>query len=118
MNTTIEMEGDQSNTRFRDRPLGNVPKLMSLDKAENKASRDAINRHIYALRHLVRTNDVDTDPKYEFVMLCVRPMRYGGTGIPHTAPPEERPRATRCGHRRAVKPSDIWDGLQEKGSAP
>ena len=48
LNTTIEMEGGRTNTRFCDRPPGNLPRLMSLDEAGNKALRDAVNCHIYA----------------------------------------------------------------------
>lgn len=145
LNATIEMEGGRTNTRFRDRPPGNLPRLMSLDEAGNKALRDAVNRHIYATRHLVRANDVETDPKYEFcdvvrasraIRRCWDPAHGPTGGAPSNDTIVESHRrvwgkhlgeirankgrmvGARSGHRRAEKPSDNWGGLREKGSAP
>ena len=143
LNATIEMEGGRTNTRFRDRPPGNLPRLMSLDEAGNKALRDAVNRHIYATRHLVRANDVETDPKYEFcdvvcasgaIRRCWDPAHdpTGGGPLSGTIVKSHRRvwgkhldeiRANKgcmvgasSGHRRAEKPSDNWSRLRERGS--
>ena len=64
MNAKIEVEGGKTTNRFADRPPGNMLRLMSLDEAGIKALIDVVNRHIHATDHLVRSHDVETDPKY------------------------------------------------------
>ena len=118
---------------------------MSLDEDGNKALRDAVNHHIYATRHLVRTNDVKTDPKYECCDVVRASRAIQQSWDPAHGPTEGAPSSNtvveshqrvwgkhlgeirankgrmvgaRRGHRRAEKPSDNWGGLQEKGSAP
>ena len=65
LNERIELEGAQFNTRYANRPPGNLPRLMSLDKYANNALVVATNDHVSATRDLLRGLDVATDPKFE-----------------------------------------------------
>ena len=93
MNDAITVDG-RVTTRYRGRPPGNLPRLMSLDKFRNKALMDCVNCHISATKRLERGPDPATDPKYEFcdavrasraVLRCWDPAHGPNGGAPMSA---------------------------------
>ena len=66
MNDSLTGANDKATTRFKNRPPGNLPRLMGLDESGNKNLMDCVNRHISATKRLSRGPDVATDPKSEF----------------------------------------------------
>ena len=64
LNDFITADGETT-TRYRGRPPGNLPRLMSLDECGNKNLMDCVNSHVSATKKVVRAQDVNTDPKFE-----------------------------------------------------
>ena len=57
---------DTVTIRYIDRLLGNLPRLMALDKFGNNSLMYCVNQHISATKQLEHGPDVATDQKYEF----------------------------------------------------
>ena len=66
LNDSLTGLNHKATTRFKNRPPGNLPRLIGLDKFGNKNLMDCVNRHISATKRLPRGPDVATDPKFEF----------------------------------------------------
>ena len=66
LNDSLAGVNNKAMTRFKNRPPGNLPWLMSLDEFGNKNLMDCVNRHISATKRLPHRPDVATDPKFEF----------------------------------------------------
>jgi hypothetical protein len=66
LNDVIEVEESKPITRFSNWPLGDLPRLVSLNECVNKNLMICVNRHISAKKQINRGPGVATDLKYEF----------------------------------------------------
>lgn len=143
LNDSIFIDGKE-NHRFRGRPPGNLPRLMSLDEFGNKNLMDCVNRHVSATKGMERGPDVSTDPKYEFcdpvrasraLLRCWNPelgtrggapssetiiaghKRVWGRHLGEIRAAKGRLVGGRMGHRSAAEVGQRG-GVREKGPAP